>query len=407
MSSRTNPKYYDTAGKELDMTSEATESAKGLMSASDKKKLNAIEAQANKYSLPNASASTLGGVKLGSDTVQSVGAGNPSSASNRTYPIQKNSNGQAVVNVPWENTTYKGATTSSPGLMSASDKKKLDGILDFTRANKDKLTYQQIQEVVMAGKAKEVFQTGDIIYCNHTEYGGGTIGWRVVAFDKEKLVNGRTHSMTLLMDKAYLGKPAFDNGGGSYSYGCNAWAQSDIRIWLNSKKLAGNADENTFGWWSAQNPPKYVTKTSAKAPASLLLNRYGFLHGIDPGFESILAVVEKKWFVHSDNVSAASGVDLSVTHDKIFLPSYTNLGFGNNSTVAEGQVYDYFASAGTSSSPLRVIKDEAGSTVYWWMGSAYPYYGHYVWYVDTDGGWDYGHADYSGDYAVVPACVIG
>lgn len=44
---------------------DATQSASGLMSAADKKKLDGISANANKYTLPNASASTAGGVKQG------------------------------------------------------------------------------------------------------------------------------------------------------------------------------------------------------------------------------------------------------------------------------------------------------------------------------------------------------
>ena len=47
-------------------TSVATTSANGLMSSSDKSKLDGIAANANNYILPTASASTLGGVKIGS-----------------------------------------------------------------------------------------------------------------------------------------------------------------------------------------------------------------------------------------------------------------------------------------------------------------------------------------------------
>lgn len=43
----------------------ATTSAPGLMSASDKTKLNGIATGANKYTLPAATASTLGGIKVG------------------------------------------------------------------------------------------------------------------------------------------------------------------------------------------------------------------------------------------------------------------------------------------------------------------------------------------------------
>lgn len=45
----------------------ATTSANGLMSSTDKSKLDGITAGANKYSLPTATASVLGGVKIGSN----------------------------------------------------------------------------------------------------------------------------------------------------------------------------------------------------------------------------------------------------------------------------------------------------------------------------------------------------
>lgn len=47
-------------------TTDATTTTHGLMSASDKTKLNGIEANANNYSLPTASASVKGGIKVGS-----------------------------------------------------------------------------------------------------------------------------------------------------------------------------------------------------------------------------------------------------------------------------------------------------------------------------------------------------
>lgn len=53
--------------------SAATTSAAGLMSAADKTKLDGIATGANKYSLPTASASTLGGIKVGSGLTISNG----------------------------------------------------------------------------------------------------------------------------------------------------------------------------------------------------------------------------------------------------------------------------------------------------------------------------------------------
>ena len=88
----------------------ATNTLPGLMTAEEKKKLAGIADSANLYSLPAATSGVLGGVKLGSDTVQSVAAvSTPTTKAGRTYPVQKNGLGHLVVNVPWTdtNTVYE------------------------------------------------------------------------------------------------------------------------------------------------------------------------------------------------------------------------------------------------------------------------------------------------------------
>lgn len=69
-------------------------------------------------SIPQASSSALGGIKIGY------------SDNGRNYAVELDSSGKAYVNVPWAdtNTTYNVATTSANGLMSSSDKFKLNGI---------------------------------------------------------------------------------------------------------------------------------------------------------------------------------------------------------------------------------------------------------------------------------------
>lgn len=105
--------------------SAATTSAPGLMSASDKSKLDGISAGANAYTLPTATSSVLGGVKTGSNITNSSG----------TISLTKaNVTGALGYTPPTTNTTYSAATTSTPGLMSASDKSKLDGIASGANA---------------------------------------------------------------------------------------------------------------------------------------------------------------------------------------------------------------------------------------------------------------------------------
>lgn len=57
------------------------------------------------YTLSAATSSVRGGIELFSDTAQSVAANSVSATDNRTYGIQLNSAGQAVVNVPWTDTS--------------------------------------------------------------------------------------------------------------------------------------------------------------------------------------------------------------------------------------------------------------------------------------------------------------
>lgn len=65
---------------------------------------------------------------LMNDSPSSLASANISTTQNRQYAVGLDSNSKLSVNVPWENTTYSAATTSADGLMSSTDKSKLDGI---------------------------------------------------------------------------------------------------------------------------------------------------------------------------------------------------------------------------------------------------------------------------------------
>ncbi|WP_406533422.1 hypothetical protein [Methanobrevibacter sp.] len=89
----------------------------------EKNKLAGIEAQANKYTHPTHTSKTSGLYKITVD-----GSGHVSAA---TAVAKSDITG---LGIPASDTTYEEATTSDAGLMSASDKTKLDGI--DTGANK-------------------------------------------------------------------------------------------------------------------------------------------------------------------------------------------------------------------------------------------------------------------------------
>lgn len=72
---------------------------------------------AGTYSLPAATSTVRGGIELGSDTQQTVAANAVSTTASRSYALQVNADGQGVINVPWTDTVYTlpQATTSALG----------------------------------------------------------------------------------------------------------------------------------------------------------------------------------------------------------------------------------------------------------------------------------------------------
>lgn len=91
---------------------QASTSAAGHMSATDKTKLDGIATGANKYSLPTASSSTLGGVKIG--TGLSISSGKVS-VSNPLPTVTTSNNGQflRVVSGAWAAVTIKTAESEA------------------------------------------------------------------------------------------------------------------------------------------------------------------------------------------------------------------------------------------------------------------------------------------------------
>lgn len=101
----------------------ATTAKAGVMSAADKTKLNGIATGANKYILPNATSSTLGGVKIGSNI----------SVSSGTISLSKSNVTSALgYTPPTTNTTYSVATASTDGLMSKTTAEALSSYSPYT-----------------------------------------------------------------------------------------------------------------------------------------------------------------------------------------------------------------------------------------------------------------------------------
>ena len=103
------------AGFKLDL---ATTSTAGAMSAADKAKLDGIDAGANNYTHPEHTAHESGLYKVTVDAQGHVTDADPVAKEDITG-----------LGIPAQDTTYGEATQETAGLMSAADKKKIDGMV--------------------------------------------------------------------------------------------------------------------------------------------------------------------------------------------------------------------------------------------------------------------------------------
>ena len=109
----------------------ATTTVDGLMTAADKVKLNGIatgatnlkigttatDAKAGNWTPPNASYNSYGLVKIGNETPQTAAMNVVTLTEGRTYAVQFDQQGHAVVNVPWVSTAEM-ATIQKAGVVN-------------------------------------------------------------------------------------------------------------------------------------------------------------------------------------------------------------------------------------------------------------------------------------------------
>lgn len=94
------------------------------------------------------------------------------------------------------------------------------------KQRKDKVTWEQLEEIIEAGKAKEFFGGKGSISVEIE--GAGAVVFDVIGYDAEKLAEDKQHSITLWMRNLILDKMAFSTEGN------NKWKDSDIRKYLQS-----------------------------------------------------------------------------------------------------------------------------------------------------------------------------
>jgi hypothetical protein len=179
------------------------------------------------------------------------------------------------------------------------------------------------------------------------------------------------HQQTItLMTKNIIRNAAFDanepNNTSSRKYGNNRWSVSNIRQWLNSD---GAANE----WFTPQHEydeAPTIDKVSYEAGA----------YADEPGFLAGFSADILQHFTDITNITAVPEIDgggSDTTVDKVFLASYTEMGFGEIEGIAEGSHLDKMFRDEDSR-----IKQLNGSKHDYWMRSPHIFTGNMVNYVD-------------------------
>lgn len=97
------------------------------------------------------------------------------------------------------------------------------------KRREDKLTWEELGEIIEAGKAKEFFGGKGSISVEME--GVGAVTFDIIGYDAEKLAEDKQHSITLWMRNLILNKMAFSTEDN------NKWEESYIRKHINSEEF--------------------------------------------------------------------------------------------------------------------------------------------------------------------------
>ena len=170
------PYYKDTNTTYSDVS----QTAHGLMTAADKKKLDGVAENANNYTHPAHTAAAAGLYKVTVDALGHVTAVTKVAKADITG-----------LGIPAQDTTYSDASQSAHGLMSVADKKKLDA---FSAASSYATTTYVGQQIAAAGHISKTIVTAlpaasaakeNVIYLVKKSDGSGSN-----LYDEYMLING-------------------------------------------------------------------------------------------------------------------------------------------------------------------------------------------------------------------------
>jgi hypothetical protein len=204
-------------------------------------------------SIPKATTSALGGVMLGYTN------------SGRNYKLELDSNGKAFVNVPWTNTTYSNATTEVSGLMSTSDKSKLDGITssaDAVSFSRVLSSGTKIGTITINGTNTDIYAPTAGTSPTYSQATSSTLGLVKIGYPE----SGKNYPVELNSSgQMYVNVPWTDN---NTTYGLATTSANGLL-----KQLSGNTSQYMRGDGTWATPPNTTySLVGAKGSTGLIKN---------------------------------------------------------------------------------------------------------------------------------------
>lgn len=225
------------------------------------------------------------------------------------------------------------------------------------------------------------------------------LDWVVVHVDDDYL-----YCMTkyIIDQRCFDAKEPNNSDANRKNYGNNAWRYGNLMQWLNSTAAAGK-------WYTAKHGQDQAPDTADRC--------YGYAtqYSARAGFLSLWTEDELKWLQDmtltlANNTVTDGGGSYTWT-GKVWCPTYTQMGFGNNNNIAEGVKFDAFTDAASRIAychPTEIAntgssnKPSKETDAWWyWMASASTGSSYYARGVASGGGYSYNIAAH-GYYGVRP-----
>lgn len=202
----------------------ATTTSNGLMSATDKTKLDGIAANANNYTLPTASSSTKGGIKVGTtlsiyNAVLDLKSGFPKGTYTKVQidDYGRVSSGSTlfasdIPSLPWSKiTTGKPTTISGYGITDAYTKTETDNKVEALQSLLDSMfvrVYDSNNKLIRIHSNVTISSSGDLVAGGNSE--GGTPSGGAFTQLEWNAIKTLTQSESGLLASAYAVKEAYN-----------------------------------------------------------------------------------------------------------------------------------------------------------------------------------------------------